>query len=350
MKNTRDNCIFNAPRPLLIAGPCSAESREQVLGTARALKGLPGLLAFRAGIWKPRTRPGDFEGVGKEGLDWLREVKSESGMKLAVEVAVPAHVEEALAAGVDILWIGARTVVSPFVIDELARSLAGNKDVVVMVKNPVSPDLDLWIGGLERLKNAGVDKLAAVHRGFNTYLSKPYRNMPFWEIPIELKRLLPELPLLCDPSHIGGKRKLLASLSQKALDLGMDGLMIESHIDPENALTDMNQQLPPASLHDLVKNLKVRKQDNSSHPQLEKYRLSLDDIDEQVLELLAKRMKIAELIGEYKRKLDLAPLQPERWARLLDDRIGQATALGLEPAFVKKFLELVHMESIRMQS
>ncbi|MEN8224121.1 MAG: 3-deoxy-7-phosphoheptulonate synthase, partial [Bacteroidota bacterium] len=234
--------LDNTERPVLIAGPCAAESREQVLRTAEAFSGIPGLKAYRAGLWKPRTRPGEFEGVGERGLPWLIEVKERTGLKLATEIAVPSHVEACLKAGIDILWIGARTVVNPFMVDEIARALNGS-NICVMVKNPVNPDLGLWAGGIERLQNAGIYNLAAVHRGFDAFLSKPFRNLPLWEIPIELKRQFPDLPVLCDPSHIGGKRELLSSISQKALDLGMDGLMIESHIDPEHALTDNAQQV-----------------------------------------------------------------------------------------------------------
>lgn len=344
-----DTCILNTPKPILIAGPCSAESRDQVLNTARALSGTPGLIAFRAGIWKPRTRPGDFEGVGKEGLLWMQEVKEETGLKLAVEVALPSHVDEAITSGIDIVWIGARTVVNPFVIDEIARALSGN-DICVMVKNPVNPDLSLWVGGIERLMKAGIKNLAAVHRGFNAYSSKPYRNIPLWEIPIELKRQFPELPLLCDPSHIGGKREMLKPISQKAMDLGMDGLMIESHIDPENALTDISQQILPEDLKQLIGNIDIKVHKAEGDSRLEKYRQSLDEIDEQLIELLSKRMQIAELIGEYKKESKLAPYQPDRWAKLLDDRIRQASSLNLDGDFIKKVFDLIHMESIQRQS
>lgn len=343
------NSIMEHERPLIIAGPCSAETREQVINTARALKGIPNLLAFRAGLWKPRTRPGDFEGVGEKGLDWLKVVKEETGLKLAVEIAVPAHAELCIKAGVDIVWIGARTVVSPFIIDEIARALAGS-DICVMVKNPVNPDLSLWAGGIERLKNAGIENLAAVHRGFDIYASNPYRNIPLWEIPIELKRLFPDLPMLCDPSHIGGRRELLSYISQKALDLGMDGLMIESHIDPENALTDVAQQIAPHALKKTITGLSIRKtEDNTPDSTLVNYRTTIDELDGQILELLSRRMKTSALIGNYKKEQNLAPFQPKRWSAVLEDRITTGESLKLDKEFLKQLFNLIHKESLRRQ-
>ncbi len=294
------NFIKEVSRPALIAGPCAAETREQVITTAEALLGIPGLIAFRAGIWKPRTRPGDFEGVGDAGLDWLKEVKERFGLKLAVEIAIPAHAEACLNAGVDVVWIGARTVVSPFVVDEIAKVLRGC-DLCVMVKNPLNPDLSLWAGGIERLLKNGITNLAAVHRGFDVYYSKPFRNIPLWEIPIELKGIFPELPILCDPSHIGGHRDYLPGISQKALDLGLDGLMIEAHHDPDHALTDVAQQLSPGELKKIIAGLKVRKQHaQEADANLAKYRTSIDELDEQLLEILSKRMEVSELIGKVK--------------------------------------------------
>lgn len=342
------NSLFNSGKTVIVAGPCAAESRDQVLDTARALKGIPGLLAFRAGLWKPRTRPGDFEGVGEEGLKWLQEVKEETGLMLAVEVAIPSHVEAAIAAGVDIVWIGARTVVSPFVVDEIASALRGS-DVYVMVKNPINPDLSLWAGGIERLMKTGIKKLAAVHRGFDVFYSKPYRNLPFWEIPIELKSIFPDLPMLCDPSHIGGQRDYLERISQKALDLGMDGLMIESHIDPQKALTDVAQQVSPAELKKIIESLKQREQQGQADASLEKFRTSIDELDEQLLEILSKRMEIVTLIGKLKKEQNLAPYQAGRWLSLLDDRIQKAGSLKLSNDFVKKVFETIHMESIKHQ-
>lgn len=343
------NSISKLEQPLIIAGPCSAESREQVINTARALEGIPNLLAFRAGLWKPRTRPGGFEGVGEKGLDWLKEVKEKTGLKLAVEIAVPAHAELCLKAGVDIVWIGARTVVSPFIIDEIARALSGS-DVCVMVKNPVNPDLSLWAGGIERLKNAGIENLAAVHRGFDIYASSPYRNIPLWEIPIELKRLFPDLPMLCDPSHIGGRRELLPYISQKAMDLGMDGLMIESHIDPENALTDIAQQIAPEALKKTIAGLSIRKiEEDTPDANLENYRTTIDELDGQILELLSKRMKISALIGNYKKEQNLSPFQPKRWSAMFDDRITTGTTLKLDKEFLRQLFNLIHKESLRRQ-
>lgn len=340
--------IIKASRLAIIAGPCSAESRDQVLETARALKNIASLVAFRAGLWKPRTRPGVFEGVGKKGLEWLREVKDETGLKLAVEIATPQHAELCLKAGIDIMWIGARTVVSPFVVDDIASALQGS-DTCVMVKNPVNPDIGLWAGGLERLKKYGIDNLAAVHRGFDVFYSKPYRNMPFWEIPIELKRQYPDIPVLCDPSHIGGRHEYLQKISQKALDLGMDGLMIESHIHPEKALTDTSQQVSPQELKGILGNLIIRENQPEGDATLEKYRTTIDELDEQLLEILARRMNISEQIGILKKEQNLAPFQPDRWQALLNDRIKKGGKLRLNSDLIKKIFESIHMESIKRQ-
>ena len=345
----KDNCISSAKRPALIAGPCAAESREQVLQTAESLKSISNLIAYRAGLWKPRTRPGDFEGVGEKGLPWLKEVKESTGLKLAVEVAIPAHVEACIASDIDIVWIGARTVVSPFIIDEIARALSGS-NICVMVKNPLNPDLSLWAGGIERLQKAGIKNLSAIHRGFDAYSSKPYRNLPLWEIPIELMRIFPDLPMFCDPSHIGGKRAMVSSISQKALDLGMYGLMIESHIDPENALTDMDQQLSPPALKNMLSKLEIRKpEEETPDPTLRNYRSSIDEIDEQLLELLARRMEISALIGRYKKEQNLAPFQPRRWSDMIDKRINKGTNLKLNIEFTKHIFNLIHKESLRRQ-
>ncbi|HSG67359.1 MAG TPA: chorismate mutase [Bacteroidales bacterium] len=347
--NAITNNLASVGRPLIIAGPCAVENRKQVIGTARELAGVKGIFAFRAGLWKPRTRPGDFEGVGEKGIPWLKEVKQLTGLKLAVEVAIPSHVDACISAGIDIVWIGARTVVSPFIVDEIARALKGS-DICVMVKNPVNPDLSLWAGGIERLKKSGIENLAAVHRGFDAYSSLPYRNIPLWEIPIELRRLFPGLPMLCDPSHIGGRRELIGTISQKAFDLGMDGLMIEAHIDPANALTDISQQVHPAELAEILAKLVIRKEEEGpAEVRLEKYRSSLDEIDRQLLELLSKRMGISALIGEYKRERNLAPFQPERWKAVLNDRIEKGTSLQLDKDFLKRLFDLIHIESIRRQ-
>ena len=346
----RANHIFSGSgRPILIAGPCAVESREQLIATADALAGIEGLVAFRAGLWKPRTRPGDFAGIGEKGLPWLKEIKERTGLSLAVEIASPKHAESCLKAGVDIVWIGARSVVSPFIVDDIAGALRGS-DLIVMVKNPVNPDLSLWAGGIERLKNNGINKLAAVHRGFNMYYSKPYRNIPLWEIPLELKSIFPEIPVLCDPSHIAGHKKYVAGISQKALDLGMEGLMIEAHHDPEKALTDAEQQLSPQELKEVILELKVRDHHvNEADTTLEKYRTSIDELDEQLLEILSQRMQLSELIGKLKKEQNLAPYQPDRWARVLGDRCKKATSLHLNEEFVKKVFELIHLESLSQQ-
>lgn len=341
--------IHEVPRPVLIAGPCAAESREQVLQTALALAQVPALFAFRAGLWKPRTRPGEFEGVGEKGLPWLREAREKTGLSLAVEIAMPSHAEACIDAGIDIVWIGARTIVSPFIIEEIASALQGS-ELCVMVKNPVNPDLALWAGGLERLKKHGIKRLAAVHRGFDAFSSKPYRNIPLWEIPIELMRLFPDLPVLCDPSHISGSRELIPAIAQKALDFGMDGLMIETHINPQGALTDVDQQLSPAEFKRLIENIKIRRGKASSKDStLEKYRTGIDEIDGQILELLAKRMKISTLIGEYKKKINLRPYQADRWSAVVKDRLDKGCSLSLDENFVKRLFELIHVESLRKQ-
>ena len=341
--------LKNTGRPALIAGPCAAESRDQVIRTAEALPGTPGIIAYRAGLWKPRTRPADFEGVGEKGLAWLREVKEKTGLRLAVEIATPAHAEACLKSDIDIVWIGARTVVSPFIVDEIARALSGS-DVCVMVKNPVNPDLSLWAGAIERLKKKNITNLAAVHRGFDVYYSKPYRNIPLWEIPIELKNDFPGLPVLCDPSHIGGNRELLQQISQKALDLGMDGLMIESHIEPDKALTDVAQQISPQELKMMISKLKIRDhQGGGFDATLEKYRISLDELDIQLLEILANRMVLSELIGKLKQKNNLAPYQSERWSAVFNDRLKKGISLKLDEEFLKRLLNLIHMESLRRQ-
>ena len=343
------NLIKKAGHPALIAGPCAAESREQVIRTAEALLGTPWLTAFRAGLWKPRTRPVDFEGVGEKGLPWLREVKEKTGFKLAVEIAMPAHVEACLKSGVDIVWIGARSVVNPFIVDEIARALSGS-DICVMVKNPVNPDLSLWAGGIERLKKQGITNLAAVHRGFDIYHSKPYRNIPLWEIPLELKNYFPDLPVLCDPSHIGGNRELISSISQKALDLGMDGLMIESHFDPDKALTDVAQQLSPKELKKIIAGLKIRDhQEKKVDAAIEKYRISIDELDEQLLEILSKRMELSELIGKLKKEQNLAPFQPDRWSSVLENCLKKGVSLKLDRDFINQIFNVIHKESLGRQ-
>lgn len=338
-------------RPLVIAGPCSAETETQVMQTALALSRIPCVKVFRAGIWKPRTRPGTFEGVGSAGLSWMMRVKRETGLLTTVEVANPGHVEQALAHGIDILWIGARTVVNPFSMQELAESLSG-VDVPVMVKNPVNPDLSLWIGAIERLQKNGIHRIAAVHRGFYQFEKTSFRNPPQWEIPIELKRRMPGLPLLCDPSHIGGNRSLILPVSQQAMDLEADGLMIETHPDPDKAWSDAAQQITPEQLADLLKNLVLRETTGSREfeKSLEELRHEIDLIDYEMLRLLAKRMEVAKDMGRYKYAHNITILQLQRWKELFADRIKKGSKAGLETRFLASLLQLVHEQSIQIQT
>ncbi len=332
--------------PMVIAGPCSAESEGQMMETARQLAAI-GVRIFRAGIWKPRTKPGCFEGKGEEALPWLKKVKTETGMAVATEVATPEHVELALQYGVDYLWIGARTTTNPFAVQAIADSLQG-VDVPVLVKNPVNPDLDLWIGALERLNRAGVTSLAAVHRGFSYYGKKMYRNVPMWQIPIELRRRLPQLPVFCDPSHIGGRRDLVEPLCQQALDLGFEGLMIESHISPDEAWSDAQQQLTPTVLSQILGRLVIRR-NKSESAEIKQMRLQIDDIDNQILELLSKRLHVCREIGEYKKCHNMPVLQPTRYDEVLNKRSLNAKICGLAPDFVKRIFEEIHEESVKQQ-
>ncbi|MBN1951588.1 MAG: bifunctional 3-deoxy-7-phosphoheptulonate synthase/chorismate mutase type II [Bacteroidales bacterium] len=338
-------------RPLVLAGPCSAESEEQVMETARQLKER-GISLFRAGIWKPRTRPNTFEGVGKDGLHWLKKVKEELGMLTATEVANVNHVFECLKFGVDILWIGARTSANPFAVQEIADALNG-VDIPVMVKNPVNPDVELWIGAFERLNQAGIKKLAAIHRGFSTYGKTFYRNDPHWQIPIELKRRIPNLPMITDPSHICGNRDMLFEVSQEAMDLYFEGLIIETHCNPDKALSDASQQITPESLKKLLSSLVLRKAnvDNTviSHT-LEDLRQQIDTFDDKLLEVLGKRMKVADKIGAYKKENDITILQSSRWDQLLTKRIMDGEKKGLSEDFVVKVFRAIHQESINHQT
>lgn len=337
--------------PLVVAGPCSAESRSQIMNTAREIAAISQVNVFRAGIWKPRTRPGEFDGVGEKGLAWLAEAKKETGLKLAVEVAEPAHVDLALKYGIDMLWMGARTVVNPFSVQAIADVIKGN-DIPVMVKNPLNPDLKLWIGAIERVHQAGINKIIAIHRGFHYFERSPFRNAPMWEIPIELKRLAPDLPIIVDPSHICGRRDLLAAVSQKALDLEMDGLMIESHFDPAHAVTDAAQQIKPSDLKELLTALVIRDRKGDIHFQhkLEELRTEIDKLDVELLQILAKRLEIIDEIGEYKKENDITILQMKRWAGIMEDRLSIGTHLGLDHDFLKHLLELIHTESITRQT
>ena len=333
-------------RPLVIAGPCSAETEEQVMETARQLAAR-GIKIFRAGIWKPRTKPGGFEGVGVDGLPWLKEVKQETGMYVSTEVATAKHVFEALKAGIDILWIGARTAANPFAMQEIADALKG-VDIPVLVKNPVNPDLELWIGALERINQAGLKRLAAIHRGFSAYDKRIYRNLPQWHIPIELRRRIPNLPILCDPSHIGGKRELVAPLCQQAMDLGFDGLIVESHCNPDCAWSDAAQQVTPDIL-DYILNLLVIRETNQSTENLNELRKQIDECDDDLIQVLAKRMRVAREIGTYKKEHGMTILQTGRYNEILEKRGSQGALCGMDADFIKKVFEAIHEESVRQQ-
>lgn len=346
-----DNSWFESFRkPFIISGPCSAESADQLLKTSHALKQVEEVQVFRAGIWKPRTRPGEFEGIGSEALIWMQKVKQQTGLKLAVEVANPYHIEEALAHGIDILWIGARTVVNPFSVQELAEALKGNH-VPVFIKNPLTPDLKLWMGAIERINKAGINQIAAIHRGFHYFQKSPFRNAPMWEIPIELKRLAPQLPLITDISHISGKRELLFDIAQKAFDLETNGLMVETHFDPSVAKTDAAQQLTPADLGQMLGKLVIRKQDGDTifESKLESLRTEIDKLDGELLQLLARRMEVVDEIGNYKQENNITILQLKRWQHIMEDRLAIGSNLGLDEKFLLQLLELVHEASIKQQ-
>lgn len=339
-------CGVDSKRPVVIAGPCSAETEEQVMETAKDLA-KNGVRIFRAGIWKPRTKPGGFEGVGSVGLTWLQEVKKETGMLVATEVANKQHVEEALNAGVDVLWIGARTSANPFAIQEIADSLVG-ADVPVLVKNPVNPDLELWIGAMQRIYNAGIRQIGAIHRGFSAYGKHLYRNMPQWHIPIELRRRMPELTLICDPSHIGGKRELVAPLSQQAMDMGFDGLIVESHCDPDSAWSDKSQQVTPEVLNFILNMLVVRDTTQTTES-LTLLRQQIDQIDNDLLEALSKRMRISREIGQYKKEHSMPVVQTGRYDDILNSRAAAAEELGMNGDFMKTVYQAIHEESVRQQ-
>ena len=354
MENTKELRTWlddmNLEHPLVIAGPCSAETEEQVLKIAHELKDSD-VSYFRAGIWKPRTRPGMFEGVGEIGLRWLKKVKEETGMKTCTEVANAAHVKLAIENDVDLLWIGARSTVSPFIMQEIADALAGT-DKIVLVKNPVNPDLALWLGGIERLYPAGIKNLGAIHRGFSTYEKTKYRNTPEWQLAIEFQNKFPDLPLINDPSHITGKRDMIFEVSQTALDLNFDGLMIETHFDPEKAWSDAAQQVTPDTLKQIMEDLKVRKQTNTE----EEYQKTLNNLraqitvtDNQLVELLGKRMKVADQIGGLKKEKNVAVLQSKRWNEILGNMILEGETKGLSEEFVLKMFKAIHQESINHQ-
>ena len=336
----------NNERPLVIAGPCSAETEEQVMTTARQLAD-KGCRMFRAGVWKPRTKPGGFEGQGETALPWLQNVKKSTGMLVATEVATPEHVELALKYGIDILWIGARTSANPFAMQALADSLKG-VDVPVLVKNPVNPDLELWIGALERINQAGVTRLAAIHRGFSSYDKKIYRNLPMWQIPIELRRRFPSLPIMCDPSHIGGSRELVAPLCQQAMDLGFDGLIVESHCSPDSAWSDAKQQVTPDVL-DYILSLLVIRDEKVTTEGIHVLRKQIDELDNQLIELLAKRMRVCREIGQYKKEHNMTVLQTSRYNEIIDKRGAQGALCGMSADFIRSVFEEVHEESVRQQ-
>lgn len=338
--------------PLLIAGPCSLETEEQALATAHELKKDKRVFVYRGGVWKPRTRPGSFEGVGSIGLEWLKKVKAETGLPVGTEVANTQHAEECLNAGIDVVWIGARSTGSPFVIQEIADVLKGS-DVVVMVKNPMNPDLSLWMGALERLNRVGLKKLVAIHRGFSPFQETKYRNYPGWKTYIELRRTIPNLPIICDPSHIAGKREYVFEVSQKAFDMGFDGLMIESHIDPSCALSDKEQQFTPSDLATLLTKLVIRQEKFSNveyENKLDQLRSRIDALDVELMELLAARVEIVKQIAEYKRNNNVMALQIDRWTKMMKNRTDVAEKLNLDSTFIKILFQLIHEDSVRMQT
>lgn len=356
MEQTIKNTPFaswgiDTERPLLIAGPCSAETEEQVMNTAIQLKDV-GASVFRAGIWKPRTRPNTFEGVGVKGLRWLKKVKERTGMLTTTEVANAQHVYEAIKYGVDILWIGARTTVNPFTIQEIAEAMSGI-DIPVMVKNPVNPDVELWLGAIERLQAVGISRIGVIHRGFSSYSENRYRNSPNWQIPLELKRRRPDLPFICDPSHIGGQRSLLQEISQKAMDLNFDGLMIETHIEPDSAWSDAKQQITPNELKQLLDKLILRRTDpgnNGFVNQLEELRSEIDRLDQELMNILEDRMKVSAGIGKVKKENGITIFQPARWDKIISKYLSVAQEKGFSEEFIQKIFMAIHQESINTQT
>lgn len=344
--------MFTEPRPSVVAGPCSAESEQQVMETAKGLKDM-GINVFRAGIWKPRTHPGCFEGVGVEGLVWLQRIKKEYGLKIATEVAGEKHVAECLKHGVDMVWLGARTTANPFLVQEIADALKGS-DIPVLVKNPVNADLDLWIGALERLNRAGVKKLGVIHRGFSTFDKIKYRNDPQWQVAIELRSRYPELPFFVDPSHLGGSKDYILELSQRSLDLGFEGLMIESHCNPSVALSDAKQQLTPAELSDMLYNQVVVRDTDSDAPvwkeNIDQLRAKIDVIDENILYALGSRMAVSRKIGEYKKESNIAIIQATRWDKVLSKVVEKGKDYGLTEKFLKDVFNAIHEASVEVQN
>lgn len=347
-----NHVLGRAGKPIIISGPCSAESEEQVLETCTAIAKTGKVDILRAGIWKPRTRPGSFEGIGSVGLGWLQKAKAATGLKTAVEVANGNHVYEALKYNVDVLWIGARSTVNPFSVQEIADALSGS-DAIVLVKNPINPDLELWMGAIERIHKAGITKIGAIHRGFSKFGESRFRNIPLWQLPIELKRRLPEITMINDPSHICGIRETIPEIAQEALDLKFDGLMIEAHRNPDVALSDAKQQFTPKDLETILDNLIVRKDatdDESAMFMLQTLRREIDQFDEDVINLLAKRMKISESIGEFKKENNVTILQPSRWEEIISNRTAKGVKLGLSEGFMNAYLKAVHQESINHQN
>ena len=344
--------MFTEPRPSVIAGPCSAETKEQVMETAKGLKDL-GINVFRAGIWKPRTHPGSFEGIGVEGLGWMQQVKKEYGLKISTEVASERHVFECIKFGVDLVWLGARTTANPFLVQEIADALRGT-DIPVLVKNPVNPDLDLWIGALERLNRAGIKKLGVIHRGFSTFEKIQYRNDPQWQVAIELRSRFPELPFFVDPSHMGGSKDYIQEISQRSLDLGFEGLMIESHCNPTCALSDAKQQLTPEELRDLLYNKITVRDSDSDSPQwkenIDQLRAKIDVLDENLLYTLASRMKVSRQIGQYKKDNNIAILQTSRWDAVLAKVVEKGREYDLSEKFLTAVFNAIHEASVDAQN
>lgn len=339
-------------RPLIISGPCSAETEEQVIQTATRLAATGKVDILRAGIWKPRTRPGSFEGIGTKGLPWLQQARKASGLPVAVEVATGKQVEDALHFDVDVLWIGARTTVNPFSVQEVADALKGVK-VPVLIKNPINPDLELWIGAVERVAKSGIEDIGLIHRGFSSYGNTEYRNAPMWHLAIEMKRRNPGMLLINDPSHICGRRDILMDVAQKAIDLDFDGLIIESHIDPDNAWSDAKQQVTPERLGEMIGSIIWRKEDISSeelHAAMEKMRQQINQLDDELMQLLGQRMKVADKIGQYKKDNNITILQTNRWNAILDRAFDKGEKLGLSREFITKYFDAVHMESINHQN
>ncbi len=339
-------------RPLIISGPCSAETEEQVLATAQRLAATGKVHMLRAGIWKPRTRPGQFEGIGVKGLPWMAKAKELTGLPITVEVATAKQVEDALNFDVDVLWIGARTTVNPFSVQEIADALRG-VDVPVLIKNPINPDLELWTGAVERVSKAGIKNIGLIHRGFSSYGNTEYRNAPMWHLAIEMKRRNPDMMLICDPSHISGRRDILQEVSQVSIDLDYDGLIIESHIDPDNAWSDAKQQITPEVLGEMLGGIVWRKEDIDNadlHTNMEKMRQQINQLDDELMQILSARMKVADKIGQYKKDNNITILQTNRWNAILERAFTKGEKLGLSKEFITKYFDAVHMESINHQN